>query len=617
MSYLTQAWLEDPDSIRCLLVEVSAKNVLTSTEVTFYLSNKGYITSTADVSYLPYLTGSIQTTESISIDSNLTMSFGDIQVANLNGELDAWLDSSKYIWVNRPIQVYLGDPRWVCSNVTAVRNNFEKVFDGIIADIDSSAREYLNIKVRDKLQRLNYPLSDNTLGTYGTWAAGQANQDTIRPLVFGEVNNITPLLVDPSKLEYMFNDTNVGTIISATSTSNLLTCTSTAGFVLNKPAVFTGNVFGGVVANTTYYIKSINSSTTFSISATSGGSVFTLTNGIASTTSGVVMQVEVNVASTELLIEVRDNGVPIYTDASVYTSSGTRPQGAAVNLNAGKFALTSPSSGTVTCSVQGVKRSVNLSTGALVEGTYVNNIANLIALITTQYGQADQRLSSTDLDLTNLLAFSSANTAAVGTVVLDRSNTLNVCQSLAGSAFAQLFFNRKGLLQLLQLGTPTSDTAMNITDDDILHHSLHISNRTQVIAATKIGYCQNYTPQTALAASIPSTANTMFSEQWYSNTVTDTVVQNNYKLTVAPIQRDTKLIAGEDCLALATSLNNYFKVPRTVYAFTARAKLMYLKLGQGVNLTHNRFGLNSGKFGQVITLAPDWAKGTINVEVII
>ena len=44
---------------------------------------------------------------------------------------------------------------------------------------------------------------------------------------------------------------------------------------------------------------------------------------------------------------------------------------------------------------------------------------------------------------------------------------------------------------------------------------------------------------------------------------------------------------------------------------------MGLKLGQGITLTHNRFGLNAGKLGQVITLAPNWANGTVNVEVII
>lgn len=704
MSNVTQAWLADPTHILGLLVEITAKNVSTGTETTFYLSNIGYTTTSADVTYLPYISGGIQTTESLTIDGSLSMSFGDIKIANYNGDLDDWLDRTKYIWDSRAVQVYLGDPTWTAATLTDVHTVFEKVFDGIIEDVDSSERESINVKVRDKLNRLNYPISDNVLGTYGTWANGQTNQDTIRPLVFGEVFNMSPILVDPTGIEYMYNDTSVGTQITSTTTgTNLITCTSTTGFVLNAPVVFTFSTtaypsnFGNIVFNTVYYVKTINSATTFTVSATSGGSVFALTSASLTTTGSLIntVQSEVNVTSTELAIEIRDNGEPIYTDTTVYgttvtstaattnyitcvstqnlsvnasivfdtsignivagttyyvkaivsatvftisalaegspltlataTASGiirvrniNRPDRAAVELTNGKFIIKF-SKGTITMSLQGLKRSVNLSSNGNAEllSTYTNNIGNMITLIVTQYGQVNNRLTTSDLDLVNLRAFVAANTAPAGIVVKDRVNVLEVCQKLARSANAQLFFNRLGLLQLLQLGTPTADAVMSITDGDILHHSLHISNKTKVIAATKVGYALNYTPQTALAGSIPSDANYMFNDEWYSKTVTDTAVQSTYKLDVTPIQTDTNLISGVDATALATTLNEYFKVPHTVYAFTGTAKLLYLKLGQQVTLTHNRFGLSAGKTGQVITLSPNWADGTINVEVII
>ena len=622
MSNVTQAWLEDPASIRGILVEVTVKDLLgkygtANTDVTLYLSNIGYTTSTADVSYLPYLTGALQTTESLSIDGGLSMSFGDIQIANTNGELDSWLDSSQFIWVNRSVQVYLGDPRWVTTNLADVHTVFELVFNGVVADTDSRARETLNIKVRDKLQRLNTPLTSNTLGTYGIWGSGQTNQDSIRPLIFGEVHNMSPLLVDPSLLEYMFTDTSIGTIISATSaTGNLLTCASTLGFVLNKPVVFTGVTFGGIVAKTTYYISTIDSSTTFTISATLGGAVFTLTTAAAVTTS--IMQAEVQVTTAESVIEIRYNGLAAYTDPAIYGNNNTsRPSGAVIDLTNGKFTCTSQPLGTVTASVQGIQRTIDLTTGALVEGTYTNNIAKIIALIATQYGDVNKRLSASDLDLVNLNNFAINNTAPVGIVVTDRTNVLNVCQNILNSASAQIFFNRKGLLQLLVLGTPTSDPVIAITDTDILFHSLSISARTEVVAATKIGYNKNYTVQTTLAGNVTPMAVTMFSEEWYTSSVLDSTVQADYKLESTPIQQDTCLLAKTDADALALSINNYFKVPRTVYSFVAKASLFSLKLGQAVTLTHNRFGLNNGKSGQVISLSPDWVAGTINVEVIV
>lgn len=623
----TQAWLEDPTSIRGLLVEVTAAiyNSSTSewTETALYLSNIGYMTGDASTSYLPYLTGSLQTTESLSLDGSLSMSFGDIEIANTNGDLDDWLDSSKYIWVNRPIQVYLGDPRWVLQTLSAVHDTanggFQKIFDGIISDIDSKDRSTLNIKVRDKLEKLNGPISDNKLGTYGIWGQGQTNQDSMRPLIFGEVFNLSPLLVDPSQLEYMFHDTNVGSIITATTAgTNLLTCASTSGFVLNAAVVFTGITFGGLLANQTYFISSINANgTQFSVSASISGPEIALTTGTAVTTS--IMQAEVRVASTELVLEIRDNGVPVYTDVNIFTNASIpRPSNALIFLDDGKFRLTKPPAGTITTSIQGAKRSVSFdSAGSLLEGTYTNNIAKIIAVIVTQYGTATTRLTFSDIDLDNFKAFSLANTQPVGVAIMDRVNILEACQQIAISANARLFMNRSGKLQLLQLGTPTSDTKVYITDNDILHHTLQVSQKSAVVAATKIGYCKNYTPQTTLASSLPATHNTMFRDEWMSNTVTDATIQKTYKLDSLPTQIDTCLIQGTDSAALAKSLNDYWKVPKIVYSFTGTSKLLSLKLGQQINITHNRFGLSSGKDGQVVSISPNWMIGTVNVEVII
>jgi len=60
-------------------------------------------------------------------------------------------------------------------------------------------------------------------------------------------------------------------------TSYLITCTSTTQFTVGRPVVFTDTVFGGIVEDTTYYIKTIDSTTTFTITSTQNGNVFSLT----------------------------------------------------------------------------------------------------------------------------------------------------------------------------------------------------------------------------------------------------------------------------------------------------------------------------------------------------
>ncbi len=520
MSY-SQSWLEDPSVRRCILIKATVYDVIATSEISIYMSTTGYMTADAAVMYLPIVRGGLNFNESLSSDGSPSVSYGDVEIFNGNGDYDTWLDNTKYVWVNRPIQIYYGDPTWITANAAAVATTFELIFDGLIADIDSKSRETINIKVRDKMERLNTPLTETKIGTYGTWAGGQTNQDTIKPLVFGEVHNVEPVLINPATLEYLVND-----------------------------------------------------------------------------------------GLTELVIELRDSGIPIYT---AVTLTG----GATINHTLGTFTLSYPLAGVLTASLQGVKKSMNLLTGALVSGTYSNNIANLIALITTQYGKSYTKLAAADLDLTNLDAFENANTQAVGIVVSDRENLLTVCQSLAASIGAQLFFTRKGKLQLLRYGVPTTDTSVTITENEILYKSLNIVNRTSIVAATKLAYCKNWTVQANLLTSIPPQHKELFAEEWLTTTSTDTAVQALYKLNIDPVEKETMLIKATHASAEATRLNNYFKVVRTTYGFRGTSKLLSLKLGQPVTLTHSRFGLSAGKAGQVVSLSPNWSTGFIDVEVII
>lgn len=70
----------------------------------------------------------------------------------------------------------------------------------------------------------------------------------------------------------------VTTAATITDTSNSITCLSTTGFSPGRPVTFTGSVFGGLDAGTTYYIKTVTSSTTFTISTTQNGPTLSLTS---------------------------------------------------------------------------------------------------------------------------------------------------------------------------------------------------------------------------------------------------------------------------------------------------------------------------------------------------
>ena len=179
-------WLQSSSAVRMVLIEAQVN--VGGSEVTRYIASRPYITGPGDVpantEYLPLATGGLAFTEQVSLTGEAGLSGGDIELDNGDGGLDSWLGD---VWRNRAIRAWSGDPSWP-------RADFRLVFDGIISDVASSSRESINLVLRDKLQRLNVPITEGKLG--GT----TQNMDAILPIPFGECSNVVPLLSDTNLL---------------------------------------------------------------------------------------------------------------------------------------------------------------------------------------------------------------------------------------------------------------------------------------------------------------------------------------------------------------------------------------------------------------------------------
>lgn len=192
-------WLASPGAIRCVLLEASVRT--NGMEAVRYLSSAHYTTgpldAPANTHYQAVISGGATITEKLSIDGTASLSFGDIEIGNADGSRDDWLND---LWINRPVALWMGDVRWP-------RADFRPIFAGTLAGISSRDRSMLNLALRDKLQRLNTPLSDAKLG------GATQNKDRIKPLCFGECHNVEPLLVDPATLTYQVHDGAIERII--------------------------------------------------------------------------------------------------------------------------------------------------------------------------------------------------------------------------------------------------------------------------------------------------------------------------------------------------------------------------------------------------------------------
>ena len=482
------AFLNDDSAVMCVLVEVVVN--ISGTETTLYFSNTGYVTNGSDtpanLDYLPIIIGGAEITESISLEGQAGLSFGNIELSNADGAYDDYLD---YVWVNREVKVYVGDVRWA-------RSAFRNVFNGIVSDMTPASPTSLSIGLRDKLQRLNTPIIDDSLG------GATINKDKVIPVTFGEVFNATPLLADEATHLYQVHNGDI-----------------------------------------------------------------------------------------ERIIEVRDNGVPV---------------GVTKNLVDGTFTLNQNPSGTITCSVQGDSAS-----------GYKKNVANIVNEVVTRYGKSSLRFVSDDVDGVNLSAFATANPDIVGAYYPERANVISVINDFAKSLNAQAVMSREGKLRLLRIELPPTGDITNLTTDDINEKSLKIISRTDVVSSIKLGYCKNYTVQSSFQTGIPAESSALFSDVWVDRLASDATVETLYKLDSEPVRRETQLLIESEVDTESQRLLDLFKVPRTVFGFSGGINLLELELGGGINLTHPRYGLESGVDGMVIKLQVNWFLKSVNVEVIV
>lgn len=147
------------------------------------------------------------------------------------------------------------------------------------------------------------------------WTTGTTPVNLTDATITAEIirRSITNFRDSRTGLDFIIRDyplVSLITTVTNTSTStDILTCNSTAELYVGMPVMFKGEIFGGVTINTTYYVREVLTDTTFTISASRGsapdydpGPIFELSQG-----SGVMSMNRVEVSPITLNITNRDD----------------------------------------------------------------------------------------------------------------------------------------------------------------------------------------------------------------------------------------------------------------------------------------------------------------------
>ena len=213
----------NPTANKKYLVILKPYNVATSSVVTLYLSGEGFTTeptdSPANTYFEPRLAEPLNFSRSMFSEGRLggqsIPSFGAIVFTNADGGLDAF---GSYAWDGREVEVKVGESG-------AGLEHYFTIFKG-----ESKAVEFddlfVNVLIRDNQEDFTTDIQDTFYaGTGGN--EGSANlEGQPKPLCFGQVKNISPVLVDATNNVYQVHDGEINSIDAVYDQGVALTVTT-------------------------------------------------------------------------------------------------------------------------------------------------------------------------------------------------------------------------------------------------------------------------------------------------------------------------------------------------------------------------------------------------------
>ena len=143
-----------------------------------------------------------------------------------------------------------------------------------VAVVSDEVTNLINVEVNATIGTVNRVALSNMLGQTGT-----TNFYTNMPVRFSEDKGNLVAGTTYWVLEYSGDGTNADIVVNSTNTAssgNVINCDTTASLYVNMQIIFSGQGLGGISIGNPYFVRSIVSPTSFTISETVGGSTFTL-----------------------------------------------------------------------------------------------------------------------------------------------------------------------------------------------------------------------------------------------------------------------------------------------------------------------------------------------------
>jgi hypothetical protein len=586
-------YLELQDTLRCVLMEFSVlgqDNTGAGLEGLIAVSNYPFVSKPEDTIYpnicyeeLLVQAPQIHRRMGAAYSGQTSMSYGDAliknevvdsnlpeyKVENFTGRLDAWLS---WNWDGRNARMLLGHPRWR-------RSDFKTLFRGTTQDIYKAAYGRLGIKLKGPEGLAQKPLTTSLIGGSGP------NANALRPLsLANNFFNAEGILYDAPTLAYQLQAPTSGnafffneyltshavrdsgislkqaarTITSVNAGTDTLTLDAAHGLSVNATCTFTGSLPAGISVGAKYYVKTVPSGTTLTLSTSSGGPTLDITG---TTTGGVMLG---------FLYDWDTNG-------RIYLLSTPAGRVTADMLPNGSTAQVSGA----------VKQAIIFAGVAIPTNVDIFHGQTLTQVVVT------------------------FNTSQV--------NLGQVLDSICMSVGASWCFTREGTYYLTVLDVPGAVSAWTYVADDI--RNWRGGQRTLPQFVERLGYLPNPTIQQGgdLAGSVSASDRDLYGKPYtltnYTPSEAGLEQPANHLLAVVPPQRGTLLSQAADAATETQRLYNFYRKVTGTYLFDTHARGLAAELGDIVNITYPRDGFQNGRNAVIVGITENADRGKVELEV--
>lgn len=272
---------------------------------------------------------------------------------------------------------------------------------------------------------------------------------------------------------------------------------------------------------------------------------------------------------------VRDNGVALVEDISDPPAAGkfyvnrTASGGATLKLGSNPI-------GVITVDMHGHGLAgIDSTLGKVIE-----------AMLITEAGY-----TSGDFDTGALAIYQAQTTYSVGILITEPTPIHEVLDTLISGVPTYYTMTREGLFYIARFTTPTEADVLTLADDIELREPARVSYRSPMWKVSVSYDTLEYTHNDGTLASSVSLANKeRFKTTYRTKQASDSGIQTNYPLAAERVIQ-SRLTAEANAATLASLYLSLFGVRRTVVTAAFDLLPLSLKLGQVVDFSSPRYGL--------------------------